>query len=206
MANNDAIDLSSATASNRQRERFEELFEQVRPDVKQFIENRLSQKLRRRIDASDILQETHLVAFQRFEDFRRRRPMPVHIWLLKTARQQLVQAVRKHLQAECRTILREEAWPDQTSVVLANSLMAKQSTPSKHISRKEIRQKFSEALASLTDDDRELLLLRQVENRPYDDISLILEMDAAALRKRYGRVLLRLRKALSRVGVLDASP
>ena len=52
------------------------------------------------------------------------------------------------------------------------------------------------ALASLTTDDRELLLLIGVEDLPQHEVALMLALDPATLRKRLSRARTRLAEAL----------
>lgn len=47
------------------------------------------------------------------------------------------------------------------------------------------------AVEALADADREVLLLRHVDNLPYDEVGVLLRIDPATARKRYGRTLVR---------------
>jgi DNA-directed RNA polymerase specialized sigma24 family protein len=124
--------------------------------------------------------------------------------LLKTAQEQVVAARRKHLLAERRTVRREVGLPERSSLLLAQPLLAAASSPGSRVEREETHRKILEAVAALESIDREMLLLRHVEARPYDEISHLLAIDAAAARKRYGRALLRLRAELARRNLLDS--
>ena len=64
---------------------FTELFARHEPQLKQFIKRRMDVRLRSRLDASDVLQDTHMEAFRRFDDYYDRRPMPFHLLLCKNA-------------------------------------------------------------------------------------------------------------------------
>jgi len=78
---------------------------------RRFVELRLDRKLRRRLDASDVVQETQLEAASRLADFLERSPMPFHLWLRKTAYQRLLMIHRQHLDAARRDIQREVPRP-----------------------------------------------------------------------------------------------
>src|SRR5579872_4621019 len=54
---------------------FDALFARNREPLRQLIELRLDRKLKRRVDPSDVIQETHVAALRRFDDFLARRPM-----------------------------------------------------------------------------------------------------------------------------------
>jgi len=67
---------------------------------------------------------------------------------------------------------------------------------------RELVHRVREVLAELSETDREVLLMRNVDDLPYQEIGCILDLDPAAARKRYGRALLRLRERLLDAGLL----
>ena len=58
-------------------------------------------------------------------------------------------------------------------------------------------------VGELSENDRDVLLMRHVEGLSHREIACILDVDAAAARKRYGRALLRLRKLLVDRGLAE---
>ena len=78
-----------------------------RPRLVRFVSLRLGGKLRTRVDPSDIVQEAQLEVVRRIDDFLRRRPMPFHLWLRKTAYERLLNLRRDH-HRERRSLEREE--------------------------------------------------------------------------------------------------
>jgi DNA-directed RNA polymerase specialized sigma24 family protein len=48
--------------------------------------------------------------------------------------------------------------------------------------------------------------MRNVDGLPYREIACMLDLDPAAVRKRYGRALLPLRKVLLDAGLLGGEP
>jgi RNA polymerase sigma-70 factor (ECF subfamily) len=101
---------------------------------------------------------------------------------------------------------REVRLPDRSSLLVARQLLAGGSSPSRQVSREEVARRVNQALAQLADIDREVLMLRTFEGMAYQEIGCLLEIDAAPARKRYGRALLRLRKALIDSGLLEPEP
>jgi len=182
---------------------FDDQFQSLRDDVYQFIERRMSPTLRRRVDPSDVFQETHLAAASRYAAFSAETDMPFRVWLLKTAQQKLVDCYRTHLGAAKRTLKRETQWRDNSSICLANHLLQTGSSPSARLQAEETRQQVEQSLRELPDTDREILLMRHIENRPYDEIAALLDLQPANVRQRCGRALLRLRKIMSQYGLLD---
>ena len=183
---------------------FEELFERHRRAVRELVRLRMDAKLRSRIDLSDVIQETEIDAFRRFEDFMKRRPMPFHLWLRKTARERLLMLYRRHVGASIRSVERELPLPNASSVSLAKQLAADVASPSQQINDRELAAKVRRAVAALPEMDREILLMRTYEDLPYAEIACILEIEAATARKRNGRALIRLHQLLSDDGVTES--
>jgi RNA polymerase sigma-70 factor (ECF subfamily) len=63
--------------------------------------------------------------------------------------------------------------------------------------------RVSQAVEQLAQTDREILLLRHVDDLPYQEIACLLDIEPAAARKRYGRALIRLQRVLSAHGLLE---
>ena len=185
---------------------FDRLFARYRPAVRRFIALRLDPRLRPRVDPSDVVQETHLEALHRLPDFLERRPMPFRLWLLKTAYERLLKVRRHHVETARRSVGREVPLPDESSLLLAQQLQAAGSSPSEHLARGELVRRVRQALGRLPDLDREILLLRFFEGQSYQDVSCVLEIDAATARKRFGRALLRLRQLLFDTGLGEPVP
>jgi RNA polymerase sigma-70 factor (ECF subfamily) len=92
---------------------------------------------------------------------------------------------------------REVLLPDRSSLELAQRLVASGASPSESIARRELARRIQEALARLSQTDREILLMRYVENLSNREAAYLLEIDPDAASKRHGRALLRLQKVLS---------
>ena len=194
--------LMQARAGDRHA--FEQLFSRQRENLHQFIDLHLDPRIRARVDTSDVVQEAQMEAFQRLEDFCKRQPMPFHLWLRKTAYERLLKIHRYHIETMRRSVKCEIRLPDRSCSLFAQQLLAGGSSPSKRLSRREIAQLVSQALGQLPETDREILLMRNLDRLSYEEVSCLMEIDAAAARKRYGRALLRLRKLLLEKGLLES--
>jgi RNA polymerase sigma-70 factor (ECF subfamily) len=173
------------------------LLQRHRPRLREFVEVHLEPALRARLDASDVVQEAQMEAARRLPDYLRRRPMPFRLWLRKTAYERLLMLRRRHRGAARRATGREVQLPDRSSLALAQRLLAPNSSPSRRADREEQAGRVRQALARLTATEREVLLMRHYEDLSYEEIGCILGVEAAAVRKRHGRALVRLHKALS---------
>ena len=159
--------------------------------------------MRGRVDASDVVQETQLEAFQRLAKFVERQPMPFHVWLRRTAYQRLLMLRRQHVEARQRGVGREVPLVDRSSLLLARRLLPA-STPSQRLGRRELARRVHELLAQLPDADREILCMRNLEELSYEDVAGILDIEPAAARQRHGRALLRLHKVLAEAGFTES--
>ncbi len=187
-----------------ERAAFEELFARHRPLLRRLVEFRMDSRLRARVDPSDVVQETQLEVFRQLPSYLERRPMPFRLWLRKTAQERLRMVERQHLEASKRTVGRELPLPDTSAALLAQQLVAAVPSPSQHAAQGELARRVGEALGRLPDADQEVLLMRTFEGLSYAEVGCVLDVDAAAARKRHGRALLRLHTLLTEGGLTDS--
>ncbi len=179
---------------------FEQLLERHRPRLVASVRRRLNPKLIRRLDPSDVVQETHLEVLRRRDDYLRRRPMPFGLWLLKTAHQRLQKIERDHLRRAKRAIDCELPLPDASSLALATRLVSHLPSASWRLQREEAARRVRHALALLTETSREIILLRNFEGLSNAEASQLLEIPAATAKKRYTRAVLQLHELLRNDG------
>jgi RNA polymerase sigma-70 factor (ECF subfamily) len=187
------------------RQALGQLLSRVRPDLCDFVDNHLDARLRARLDPSDIVQDVHLEVVRRIDDFLRRRPMPFHLWLRKTAYERLLNLRRDHQRAR-RSVEREVPMPERSSLLMVRPLLHGPSTPSNQAEAREIAERIRKAVAELLERDREILTMRHTEELSYEEIGCLLEIKPAAARQRYGRALIRLQSVLSAHGLLEGFP
>src|SRR5437763_443221 len=117
------------------------LLERHRGRLRRMIALRLDPGLRRRVDPSDVLQESLAEADRKLSDYARRRPLPFYPWLRQLADERLAALYRRHVKARRRTVEREEAIPAPLShesvAALAERLIDRGSRPGSRIVRAE---------------------------------------------------------------------
>jgi RNA polymerase sigma-70 factor (ECF subfamily) len=182
------------------------LLTRFRPELLTFVETHFDPRLRGRLDPSDVVQDTQIEVTRRIREFVARRPMAFRLWLRRKAMDRLRNLRRDHVTRARRTVTREQAWPDRSSLLLARPLLAPGPSPSQRLQDKELAERVSRAVARLTPPDREILLLRHAEDLPFEDIACLLDLEPATARKRFGRALLRLRNLLTDEGLLESLP
>jgi RNA polymerase sigma-70 factor (ECF subfamily) len=182
------------------RDALGQLLAQQRDRLRGFIDIHLDRPLRARVDPSDALQDTLYKVADRINDFLARRPMPFRLWVLRMARE-LVANLRRHHYAGVRDIRREADVPDSSAVALANRMVGGGPTPSEMAEARERAAQVAQAVEQLDCDDREILLLRLVDDLKHDEIADMLEISSEAVRQRYGRALVKLEQSLVTIGI-----
>jgi RNA polymerase sigma-70 factor (ECF subfamily) len=183
-----------------------ELLTRHRPALTAFVALHLDPRAAARVDPSDVVQEAQSDLARRLPDYLARRPMPFHLWARKTAYDRVVDTHRRHLRRAKRSIHREVPWPGRSSLAIARPLLARGPTPSQLAEAEEFARRVAGVVGELPAADHEVLLLRHADGLPFAEIGALLGIDPAAARKRFGRALIRLQKALSAAGLLEDSP
>ena len=175
------------------------LFTRHRARLRQMVAVRLDDLLARRVDPSDIVQEALAEAHRTMDDYLRRRPLPFYPWLRRLAWEQLAQMHRQHVEAGKRSLLQErrgDDLPDRSAQLLANRLIASGTSPSRHAIRAETRERVQAALDELPARDREILVLRFLEQLSTAEAAAVLGIGEAAVSSRLVRALARLQGLL----------
>ncbi|MBI3468743.1 MAG: sigma-70 family RNA polymerase sigma factor [Planctomycetes bacterium] len=187
-------------AGQGDREALQQLLARHRVRLRQMVSVRLDRRLAARVDPSDVVQEALAEASRKLDDYLQRRPLPFYPWLRQIAWQRLVHLTDHHLRAQRRTVTREVtfdlALPDESAHVLAGRLVSSGTSPSRSLLRKELRARVQAALAELPARDREVLVLRYLEELSNSEIAAVLAITEAAVKMRHVRALDRLRGLL----------
>lgn len=178
-----------------------ELFNRYRSRLRLMVHLRLDRRLQARIDSSDVLQEAFLEAATRYEQYQSHPSMPLFLWLRFLVGQQLVLMQRRHLGVKARAAGREVslyrgALPEANSQSLAAVLLGKLSSPSQAAMRSELQVRLQEALNSMDEIDREVLVLRHFEQLSNVETAQVLGLQERTASKRYLTALRRLKSAL----------
>jgi RNA polymerase sigma-70 factor (ECF subfamily) len=88
---------------------------------------------------------------------------------------------------------------EQSAAELAAQLAASEETPSTAAQRKEAQERVRAALAALSEQEREVVVLRYLEQLSSREVAVVLGISEAAAKKRALRALQRLRERLREV-------
>jgi RNA polymerase sigma-70 factor (ECF subfamily) len=173
------------------------LFESHRERLQRMVHFRLDPRLVGRLDAEDVLQEAYLEAGKRLQAFRDD-GKPFFVWIRLITQQTMIDLHRKHLGAKMRSAGREVHAPP--SATMSGFFVGHFTSPSAAVMREELRQKIEQALDSMDEIDREVLLLRHFEELSNKEAADVLGIQENAASNRYVRALGRLKGFLTGLG------
>jgi RNA polymerase sigma-70 factor, ECF subfamily len=151
-------------------------------------------RLRARFDASDVVQEVFRDARQQVRGYvAAGARVGFFAWLRGLARERRLKFVRDHLDAQRRTVRRQQALPDDSW----RHPPSPGGTPSGAAVAAEQRQRLGAALDRLRPDDREVIRLRVTEARSNREAAELLGLSPEAVAKRLERALRRLREEVA---------
>ncbi len=184
-----------------------DLFVQHRERLVQMIRLRMDQRLVRRIDASDVIQEAYLECVRRYDDYRENPQMPLFLWVRLQTSQKLLDLHRRHLGTQMRDVGREAVLnhgaTSVSSVALAAQLLGRLTTASKAAIRKETQLRVQDALNAMDAIDREVLTLRHFEMLTNEETASVLGISKTAASNRYIRALMRMKEIATSISGLD---
>jgi RNA polymerase sigma-70 factor, ECF subfamily len=168
-----------------------------RERIRRMVAVRLDRRLAARVDPSDVVQETLAEAAKKLPAYLRDRPLPFYPWLRSIAWERVVKLHQKHLKAQRRAVTREEpqlpGLPDESALELAQRLIDSGTSPSMNMEKKELGGQVRAALSRLRDQDREILVMRYLEQLSNKEIAAALAISEGALKMRHLRALTSLR-------------
>lgn len=178
------------------------MFEQERERLQRFVMHRMDPRLQGRLDLDDVMQEAQLVVVKRVRDFVANPAVPFYVWMRSLTGQVLIDLHRKHLRLQVRNVNREVSLENQLPFQSSNHamrdlLVASGTSPSNAAIRDEQAEILRMKLEQLNEIDREVLVLRHLEQLSNTEVASVLEIEKSAATKRYIRALGRLGEMMS---------
>jgi RNA polymerase sigma-70 factor (ECF subfamily) len=174
-----------------------EFLELRRPALIAFIERRLGSALRGKVESQDVFQDLSIKSLHELPqtDLTGRDPFG---WLCHLAEQCIVDGHR-HFAADKRASGREVAGnmlAKDASQDLIALLAASLTSPTQAVVRDERQRRLQVAMASFTDEQREVLRLRYVEGLATKDVAQRLNKSDVATRVLLTRLVQKLQELL----------
>ncbi len=155
----------------------------------------LDRRLRRRMNPSDLVQETMLAAHRDFQQFRGDSEREFLGWLRQILINCLHHAVDTHVKAKMRDVRREisieqaNAALDRTAVNLVQVLADNGPSPSAPVRQRERVVALADQLAKLRPQYREVIVLRNLQGLSFDEIAERMERNPGAVRMLWLRAI-----------------
>jgi RNA polymerase sigma-70 factor (ECF subfamily) len=156
--------------------------------------------LRGRVSPSDVVQETFLQACRHFRRFRGSSEQELLAWLRRILINCLARVVEKQVKARKRDVRREVSLyrhrkaVESSSAAVEAALAGQHSSPSAQAQRRELAARVAEQLAKLPEAYREVIVLRNLEGLPFEEVGRRMGRSAGAVRVLWLRALDRFRQ------------
>jgi RNA polymerase sigma-70 factor (ECF subfamily) len=159
----------------------------------------IGRRLRGKVDAEDLVQETFLQAHHHFAQFHGTTEAELLGWLRQILVSRLMDLLRRFVGARRRDVRLERSLAaelDQSSRILDQGLVAPQSSPSQQAARREQAVLLADALDGLPEDYREVIILHHLEDLPFPEVARRMGRTLDSVKNLWIRSLARLRRSL----------
>ena len=146
-----------------------------------------------RATAEDVLQQTFLAAYQSAGTFRR--ASSVRTWLLTIARNAALRARKTEARRAAES---SDEGPEDSLVELGVQAGWGDESPESLAIARQRRSLLEAALSRLAPEHREIIVLRDLEEIPGEDVARMLDVTRAAMKSRLHRARLQLAALLRR--------
>jgi RNA polymerase sigma-70 factor (ECF subfamily) len=185
------------------RETLGELLQLYRNYLNVLATTQLDGRLRRRLNPSDVVQETMLAAHRDFKNFRGGSEGELLAWLRQILVNCVRHAVEVHVNAQKRDI-RREVNLDQTTrrvddsmVRLAHVLADRGRSPSEECGRRELAVKLADQLARLKPAYRDVIVYRNLQGLSFDEIAERMDRKSGSVRMLWLRAIEKFKQTYS---------
>ncbi len=178
-----------------------QLFDRHRAAVRRLVQMRLDQRIRQRVDVSDVVQDVLISANRRLKEYLKSPPMPFHLWIRQITKDRIIDAHRRHRVSAKRSVDRERALVvpagmNRSTMELAAHLCDGELTPAALATQREMVRRVTEVLSQLNEQESEIIMMRHFEHLSNQEVAQALELSEPAAGMRYLRALRKLRALL----------
>jgi RNA polymerase sigma-70 factor (ECF subfamily) len=154
--------------------------------------------LRVKVDASDLVQQTMLEAHRDFARFQGASEQEWLAWLRKIMAHNAADFVRRYRGTAKRQARRELRFRDPADTTASGVLepAAPCATPSQEFLRLDNELRVSAALAELPPDYQEVIVLRNLQRLPFNDVAERMHRSRPAVQMLWMRAIRKLQEAL----------
>ena len=168
-----------------------QLLEAYRDYLRLLARLEVGRRLKAKVDASDLVQETFLQASRAFGEFRGRTESEMLAWLRKILASKVSKTVRHY--GTQRRDLQIERQLGRSSQALQSMLEMSQTSPSQGAVRTERAVLLASAVERLPDDYRDIIVLRHIQGLEFAQVAQEMNRSPGSVEKLWARALGRLR-------------
>jgi RNA polymerase sigma-70 factor (ECF subfamily) len=168
-----------------------------RPYLRLLARRRLPKFINKRIDGSDIVQQTLIDAMRGLNEFRGQTEGEFTAWMLKLLERNLLQSARLNT-AEKRDVRREvqEHMGSGSAQLMWHPMASDGSNPQSSVFRGEAALLLAQALEQLPEDQRTAIEMRYLEHEPLETIAREMDKTISAVAGLIRRGVEKLRQHL----------
>lgn len=182
-----------------------ELFEKCRNYIGFLARSHVESRIQAKVDSSDLVQQTLMEAHTGFEQFNGKSEGEWLAWLKQILRNTATDYVR-HFGTAKRKVSREVAiggFTESFRSVGPPELADGGESPSQIIAKREQEIEIADALATLPPDYQEVIVLRNLQRLPFDEIAERMGRSRPACQMLWMRALKKLEAVLTKESVVD---
>lgn len=178
----------------------DDLFDACRPYLQGVAQSQVESWLQAKVDASDLVQQTLLEAHRDFERFQGQSEGEWFAWLRRILTHNALDLVRQFHGTAKRQARREIAVRragDGSSIAAAAEPASPGPSPSEEVIRRDDERQIAAALAELAPDHREVIVLRNLERLPFDEVARQMNRSRPAAQMLWMRAMKKLQEILN---------
>lgn len=159
----------------------------------------IGKRLQVKIEPNDLIQETFLEASSGIVSFQGKTETEFVAWLRRIFAGVLSNQIRRYYGTKRRDVRLERELAqdvDRSSMILDRNFVARESSPSQHVTRREQAVRLADALNHLPEDYREVIILRQLEDLPFAEVAERMGRTENSVKNLWARALARLRRKM----------
>ena len=191
------VDLLNRARGGDQGAR-DELFNHCRSYVGLVARTQVESWMRAKVDASDLVQQTLLEAHRGFAKFQGQTEAEWLAWLRQILSHNTVDFIRRY-RTDKRRVGREVPLNAPGNGALSSYFRDTEGdceTPSRILAEQEQEIELANAIAQLSDDHREVIILRNLQRLPFDEVAERMERSRPAVQMLWMRAVRRLEQIL----------
>ena len=154
--------------------------------------------LRVKVDSSDLVQQTMLEAHRDFDRFQGNSEQEWLAWLRKILAHNVADFIRHYRGTAKRQVRREVPFrdPAASNAFGAAEPAAPDATPSQELARLDDELRVTTALAKLTPDYQEVIMLRNLQRLSFNEVAEQMDRSRPAVQMLWMRAIKKLQEAM----------